>query len=99
LLIGAALQILALERDDGSLHLLKWKNFPDVFFRDQFLTYLQLTETLQITPGAGANQKQAREAQLTFERLLAHLSVGCAMALHVCVEEGHVLNPHQRQVT
>ena len=79
LLIQASLSTLTLERDGRAYHL-QWNGFPDDYFRDQFFTY-QWIESMKVAPEAA---KAAKEGYI---RILAQLSLGCAMALVPCVIE------------
>lgn len=86
LLVYATIPILTVERE-RNLYALKWTGFPNDAYREQFLMYLQWVEGLQVMP-QGRASKQTAQAQ--FEQIIAHLSIGCAMAMANCVKEEHV---------
>jgi hypothetical protein len=84
LLVQAALSTMQVERA-GKWFSLRWNGFPDDTFADEFLTYLQWIESMKVEPGkTGKERKQTEDA---FLNILAHLSLGCAMALRSCVKE------------
>jgi len=86
LLVQAALSTMTLEREGGT-YSLRWAGFPDASFRDQFLVYLQWVESLTVVPGGEPNSREFKQAMEAFEKLLAHLVLGCALVLTVCVTE------------
>jgi hypothetical protein len=88
LLIQSSLSILGLERD-GKKYSLQWNGFPDEYFCTQFLIYLQWTDSLKVIPNGGKHGSE--DVQEAFERIIAHLSLGCAMAMVNCVKESPML--------
>lgn len=88
LLITEALKCFAVEREgDNQQIFLQWIGFPNSYFKRQFLFYLQEIEPLQVQIG-----RDGKLAQVEFEKAIAHISVGLAMAMTSCVKEGPVRN-------
>lgn len=85
LLVQAALSTMNVERA-GNWYSLSWKGFPDESFAEEFLTYLQWIESIKVEPG----KKERKQAEDAFLNILAHISLGCAMALLSCVKEDPV---------
>jgi hypothetical protein len=84
LLVQAALSTMNVERA-GNWYTLSWKGFPDESFAEEFLTYLQWIESIKAEPGK--TDKERKQAEAAFLNILAHISLGCAMALRSCVKE------------
>jgi hypothetical protein len=82
---------MTLERE-GRTYSLRWQGFPDDYFCDQFLVYLQWVESLAIVPGGEPHSREFRDSMEAFEKLLAHLVLGCALALAICVTEDTVVH-------
>jgi len=77
----------------GRKYSLAWRGFPDTYYCDQFLIYLQWIETVDVVPGGDPNSKGFRAAMQAFEKILAHLVLGCALALHCVAEEVPAAQP------
>jgi hypothetical protein len=86
LLVQAALSTMSMQRG-GQDYSLRWNGFPDAYFCEQFLVYLQWTESFVVVPGGDRNSRQFKAAMEAFDRILAHLVLGCALALVSCVSE------------
>ncbi len=70
---------------------LRWNAFPNQAFSERFLMYLQLVEGLKVDPGT--TEKQRKQSQEAYFKILAHLSLGCSLALESCVKEERVAKP------
>ncbi len=86
LLVQAALSTMSLERE-GRKYSLSFDGFPDVYFCEQFLVYLQWMESYTVVPGGDPQSRAFRTAGEAYRRILAHLVLGCALALASCVRE------------
>lgn len=92
LLVHAALSTMEADRG-ADTYMLAWNAFPDETFKQQFLMYLQWIDGLKVDPGK--SEKEKKQSQEAYFKILAHISLGCALALSRCVKEVPVIKPQQ----
>lgn len=95
-LVQASLSTMTIDREDGQSYSISWKGFPDAYFQEQFLTYLYWIDTAKALT-ANENEKKQKEKDDT--KILAHLALGCSMALESCVSVKIVLPPAPKEIS
>jgi hypothetical protein len=84
LVLHAALSTMQVDRGGVTFNL-SWKEFPDETFGGQFLRYLQWIDSMKLV--AAKSEKERKQGEEAYLNLLAHITLGCAMALKSCVRE------------
>ena len=90
-LIQASLSTMTLQ-DGNRTYVLRWEKFPDAYFEEEFMQYLYLIPHAKVVLGEIQQKQETKDDT----KILAHLSLGCSMALRSCVREAALELPPPR---